>query len=161
MAEGQLLSHPLALAVGRNGPAGIRFLLPISIRVRTGSSLARDIDELLEMGIILKAGLDEILCSVSIDLEKGLFFGGLRDPCRMENEVDACDSLLQGGLITAVSEDAFNREIFNPSQIARFPEETTDLRSLLKKGFNEMASDESGSARNQNLQWFPSSLKIA
>ena len=101
------------------------------------------------------AGLDEILRSKGIDFKKGLFFEGLCDPRQMKNLVHFFCSVLQGGLIAAISPGILDGEIFDPFQVARFSKKAADLNALLDKGFYEMTPNKSGSSGHQDFQRMP------
>jgi len=101
------------------------------------------------------AGLDEILRSKGIDLKKGLFFEGLGDPCQMKNLVHSFCSILQGGLIAAISPGMLDGEIFDPFEVARFSEKAADLDALLNEGFHQMTPNKSGSSCHQDFQPMP------
>jgi hypothetical protein len=65
----------------------------------------------------------------------------------MEDLVHLLDRIRKRTLLATVSVDAFDGKFRQPLQIARFPDETSDFGSPLKKSFDQMASDETGGSR--------------
>jgi hypothetical protein len=48
-----------------------------------------------------------------------------------------------------------------PLEVTRFPDQATDVTSLLNKGFHQVAADKAGSSSNERLQGSFSSTKIS
>ena len=152
MGKGQLFSPPFTLPIGGYGFTPIGLLLFITIPTRACGGLTRKIDELSDTRVILKTGVDQVLCSEGIHLEVGFFLHRLGDACKMKYLIDIFNSLPQRGLITAIPEGHLDGKAFKPLQIAPFSHEAADQDSSLKKRFGEMASNESCSSRHQSFQ---------
>ena len=152
MSEGELFAHSLAPAIRGHRLTLVRLLFLATIAAGACGCLARKVYELLEMGIILKAGMDQILRSTSIDLKIGLFSYSLRDPCQMEHLIDPFDCLNQRRLVATIARSPFDGKTLQPLQIARFADQTADLHPSLEQSIYKVTADKACSPCDQGLQ---------
>jgi hypothetical protein len=137
----------------------IGLLFFIAIAARACGSLTRNIDKLLDTGVILKASVDQVLCSEGIHLKVGFFLHRFGDTCEMKNLMAIFHSLSQRGLITAVPGNDLDGKAFQPFQIAPFSHKAADLDASLEKRLSKMTSNKSCSSRYQSFQTPFSCLK--
>jgi hypothetical protein len=151
VGKGEFFSPSFTLSIGRYGFTPIGLLLFIAIAARACSGLTRKIDELSDTRVILKTGVDQILCSEGIDLKVGFLLDRLGNAREMKYLIDLFHRLPQRGLVTAIPGDDLYGKAFEPLQIAPFSDEAADLDSSLKKCFGKMASNKSCSSRHQSF----------
>jgi hypothetical protein len=152
VGEDKFLSPTFASTIRRDRLTGVRLAFPASVLTGTGRGLAGQVDKLLQIGVVLQAGVDEIFCSVSVHLKIGLFLDGLGYTCEMKDTVHAFHRRDQRGLIATISVGILDGKPLEPFEVTRFPDQATDVTPFLNKGLHQMAPDKAGSSSNECFQ---------
>ena len=98
---------------------------------------------------MLKAGLDEVFRSVSIDFEVGFLSNSLGHTRQMEYLIHSCDSIFQRTLVAAIALNHLNRQTFEPFQVAQIPQKASDLVPSSQESLDEMASNKTCGSGHQ------------